>query len=241
MNLERVGSFTSALFLSWQACCIAWVDGVTPWVGLKGKVDELLVDMHQREEETTVSGPIPDTTRVVRKKPFYAAEVIMKGLELRAMLAIFPEPIKLHAEMTAPPQRSNYRKHTDLPVTLPTSVWHDMDDFVELDWSSGAQPTLHLLPLASCPHFTFSKRNEALSGSLPQASKFGSEHSHICLLGQEPCMSIVWCGDTFNKVVVAVTKTQIALASARAMELRKLTERKPYSGTKVWWHPRRHS
>ncbi|KAF8913997.1 golgi-body localization protein domain-containing protein [Gymnopilus junonius] len=194
-----------------------WVDGVTPWVGLKGKVDELLVDMHQREEETTVLGPVPNTTRVVRKKPFYAAEVIMKGLELRAVLASFPEPMKLRAEMIAPPQRSNYRKHTDLPVTLPASVWHDMDDFVELDWSSEAQPILHLLPLASCPHFTFSKRNEALSGSLPQASKFGSEHSHMCLLGQEP----------------SITKTQIALACARATELRKLTEKKPPSGSKV--------
>ncbi|KDR83645.1 hypothetical protein GALMADRAFT_235956 [Galerina marginata CBS 339.88] len=193
-----------------------WVDGVTPWVGLKGKVDEFQADMHQREEETTVPGPIPNTTRVVRKKPFYAAEVIMKGIELRAMLATFPEVKKQNAEMTAPPQRSNYRKHTDLPVTPSTSIWYDMDDFVELDWSSMEQPTLCLLPLASCPHFTFFKRNEALSGSHPQPSKFGSEHSHICLLGKEP----------------SVPKTQISLANARAMELRQFAQNESSSGGK---------
>lgn len=166
---------------------IAWVDGITPWVGLKGKVDEFQADLHQRDEESIVPGPIPNTTRIVRKKPFYAAEVIMKGIELRAMLAIFSEPMKQNADMTAPPQRSNYRKHTDLPVTLPSSIWYDLDDFVELNWSLPEDlPLLHLLPLAGCPHFTYFKRNEALSGS-PQTSKFGSEHSHICLLGKEPC------------------------------------------------------
>ncbi|KAF8974465.1 golgi-body localization protein domain-containing protein [Flammula alnicola] len=182
-----------------------WVDGITPWVGLKGKIDELQVDMHQREEESTVPGPVPDTTRVMRKKPFYAAEVIMKGLELRAMLATFLEPMKQNVEMTAPPQRSNYRKHANLPTTSSTSVWHDLDDFVELDWSPPVHPTLHLLPLAACPHFTYFKRNETLSGS-QQSSKFGSEHSHICLLGKEP----------------SVPKTQINIASARAKELRKM-------------------
>ena len=165
---------------------IAWVDGVTPWVGLKGKVDELQVDMHQREEESVVPGPVSNTTRILRRKPFYAAEVIMKGLELRALLATFQEPMKQNIDMTAPSQKSNYRKHTYLPITPPSSIWYDLGDFQELDWSPPDHCTLHLLPLAACPHFTYFKRNETLSDS-HQASKFGSEHSHMCLLGKEPC------------------------------------------------------
>lgn len=215
---------------------IAWVDGVTPWVGLKGKVDELQADLHQRDEESTVPGPIPNTTRVVRKKPFYAAEVIMKGIELRAMLAIFSEPMKQNADMTAPPQRSNYRKHSGLPVTSPSSIWYDLDDFVELNWSLPKNPPqLHLVPLAGCPHFTYFKRNEALSGS-PQTSKFGSEHSHNCLLGKEPCKIVHNnCQEIFlTSVLEAVPKTQIALANARVMELRKLVDKKTEEkGTKV--------
>ncbi|KAF9485263.1 hypothetical protein BDN70DRAFT_871269 [Pholiota conissans] len=180
-----------------------WVDGVTPWVGLKGKVDELQVDMHQREEESIVPGPVPNTTRILRRKPFYAAEVIMKGLELRALLAIFQEPMKQNIDMTAPSQKSNYRKHTDLPITPPSSIWYDLGDFQELDWSPPDHCTLHLLPLAACPHFTYFKRNETLSGS-HQASKFGSEHSHMCLLGKEP----------------SIPKTQMNLALARVAELK---------------------
>jgi hypothetical protein len=142
--------------------------------------------MHQREEESVVPGPVPDTTRILRRKPFYAAEVIMKGLDLRALLVTFQEPMKQIIEMTAPSQRSNYRKHADLPIIPPTSIWYDLDDFQELDWSPPGCGTLHLLPLAACPHFTYFKRNETLSGT-QQASKFGSEHSHMCLLGKEPC------------------------------------------------------
>ena len=166
---------------------LAWVDGVTPWVGVKGKIDELQADMHQREEEFALPGPIPDTTRTVRKKPFYAAEVMIKGLELRALLATFSDPLKQTVDMAAPPQRSNYRKHSNLPTIPPTSIWHDLDDFTELDWIPVNNPVLNLLPLVTCPHFTYFKRNTVVSESNPHTSKFGSEHSHICLLGKEPC------------------------------------------------------
>jgi hypothetical protein len=163
------------------------VDGVIPWVGVKGKVDEFQADMHQREEESTVPGPIPNTTRTIRRKPIYAAEVNLKGIDLRALLATFEEPLKRTVGMTAPPQRSNYRRHDNLPAVSSRSLWHDLDDFVELDWTPTNNPILHLLPAASCPHFTYFKQNSALSMNHPQTSKFGSEHSHSCLLGQEPC------------------------------------------------------
>lgn len=153
-------------------------------------MDEFQADMHQREEETLVPGPIPNTTRTIRRKPFYAAEVVMKGLELRALLAIFSEPLKCSIEFTAPAQRSNYRQHEDLPIISSDSIWHDLDDFVELDWRPKNQPTLHLLPAATCPHLTYFKQNTVHSVNQPQASKFGLEHSHSCLLGQEPCKVI---------------------------------------------------
>lgn len=205
---------------------IAWVDGVTPWVGLKGKVDELLVDMHQREEESVVPGPIPNTTRILRKKPFYAAEVVMKGLELRAMLATFAEPLKQSVNTPPPAQKSNYRQHTNLPTTPATSIWHDLEDFIELDWAPKEPPTLHLLPFATCPHFAYFKRTEA-PATEKKTSKFGSEHSHICLLGKEPCQSD-YCSLLTDIQAdqslyrLAVTKTQMNLASARAADLKTL-------------------
>jgi len=198
------------------------VDGVVPWVGVKGKIDEFQADMHQREEESTVLGPIPDTTRTTRRKPFYAAEVTLKGLQLRALLAVFVESSKRTTEITAPPQRSNYRQHANLPTISSQSLWHDMDDFVELDWVPEDTPTLHLLPVVSCPHFTYFKRNSALSAINPQTSKFGLEHSHSCLLGREPCQFGDSClSDKALTRPPAVTQIQISLASRRLARLKK--------------------
>lgn len=150
-------------------------------------IDEFHADMHQRDQETVVPGLIPNTTKVTRRKPFYAAEVVLKGLDLRALLATFDEPIKQSVPVTSPPQRSNYRTCSDLPVTAPSSPWHDPDDFVEMDWSISAAPNLHLLPITLCPHFTYFKRNVADLGDQVGTSKFGMERSHTCLLGKEPC------------------------------------------------------
>lgn len=166
---------------------VAWVDGVIPWIGVKAMIDEFQVDMHQREEETIVPGILPDTLKVTHHKPFYAAEVILKGLDMRAMLAIFDEDLRQAVQMSAFPQRSNYRAHKGLPLTESSSAWHDADDFIEIDWYPSDNPSLHLLPVAACPHFTYFKRNSAMLGNTTERSKFGVEKSHTCLLGKEPC------------------------------------------------------
>jgi hypothetical protein len=210
---EKVRSITSTFPVCLQF--LAWVDGVTPWLGTKGRVEEFQADMHQREEESTVAG------RSVRRKPFYAAEVIMKGIELRAMLATFPEPLKQNVQITASAQRSNYRNHAGLSVTESTSTWYDLEDFVELDWLSSSLPVLHLLPLAISPHFTYFKRNTSLPGVSPQTSKFGSEDSHICLLGKEQCKLYHISVLPISNILVAVPQTQISLASARVTELKQ--------------------
>jgi hypothetical protein len=142
--------------------------------------------MHQREEETTIPGLLPDTTKIVRRKPFYAVELVIKGLDLRTMLATFEEPLKKLAQVNSPPQRSNYRTRTNLPPTPSDSTWNDADDFIEIDWAPPSTPSLHFLPIVACPRFTYFKR-AAPPRPQDECSKFGSEASHICLLGTEPC------------------------------------------------------
>lgn len=160
-------------------------------------VDELQVDMHQREEESTVPGPVPGTTRILRRKPFNAAEVVIKGLDMRALVATFEDPAKKDVTMAASKNKSNYRKHTDLPLTSPSSPWHDTNDFIELDWKPHqTAPLLHLIPVATCPRFSYFKRISA-SHNHSVNNKFGTENSHICLLDKEPCMSICpWSYDS---------------------------------------------
>ncbi|KAG6911191.1 hypothetical protein DXG01_003058 [Tephrocybe rancida] len=185
-----------------------WADGVTPWIGVKGMIEELQADMHQRDEETVVPGALSD--KVLRRKPVYAAEVSLKGLDLRALLAIFKEPLRQEVEMVAPPQRSNYRAHKHLPTTPSASVWYDSSDFVETDWSPSAEPKLNLLPVVTCPQFTYFKKNSILPHNSTLLSKFGSEGSHSCLLGKS----------------FSVPRVQIDIAEARIRELRRLIKNK---------------
>ncbi|KAF8663414.1 hypothetical protein AX16_000986 [Volvariella volvacea WC 439] len=180
-----------------------WVDGVTPWVGVKGLFENFLVDMHQREEVSEVPGATPDTTKLVRHKPFYTAEVVLKGAEIRALCALFDEVRKKQIPMDADYERSSYRLWEGLPETDSSSVWYDIDDFIEIDWIGTSTPVLHLLPVAKCPWVTYFKRNAPKVGTQTTHSRFGNEDTHACILGQEP----------------PVTEIQMSLASTRLAEL----------------------
>ncbi|KAI5893473.1 uncharacterized protein SCHCODRAFT_02747457 [Schizophyllum commune H4-8] len=164
-----------------------WVEGVTPWIGVKGLLRDFQVDMHQRDQEMAVPGMQPGTTKVIRRKPFYAAEVAIKDLDLRAVLATFPELLKQAVPVTKPEHRSNYSSRTDLPTSSQFSAWYDSDDYVELDWQPIENPTLHFLPVANCPYIAYFKRNLANSPHTDEDlnTKFGNEHTHTCLLNTQ--------------------------------------------------------
>lgn len=199
-------------------------------------IDEFQVDMHQREEETTAPGLLPDTMKVTHHKPFYAAEVILKGLDMRAMLATFDEDLRQAVQMAASPHRSNYSAHKNLPTIDLSSAWHDADDFVETDWSPSDNPSLHLLPVATCPHFTYFKRNSAIQGNTAESSKFGVEKSHNCLLGEEPC---AYASDSTGNwpltTPTAIPEVQVSLVSTRIREIKR-TIRQKAARNKVRYH-----
>ncbi|KAG1855096.1 hypothetical protein C8R48DRAFT_776498 [Suillus tomentosus] len=72
----------------------SWISGITSFVGTKANVGHFQADMHQRDQESIAPGDGQDSIKVVRHKPFYAAEVVMKDMDLRAMPATFSEPLK---------------------------------------------------------------------------------------------------------------------------------------------------
>lgn len=142
--------------------------------------------MHQRDQETIAPGKIPDSIQVVRHKPFYAAEVVLKNVDLRTLFAVFPEPLKQSVPLSANPDNCN-KNRASLGSGIPPS-WLDSDDFVETDWS----PAHNLLefqsfPVLSCPKVTYLKKNSHVTEIQVENSKFGDEDTHTCLLGSEPC------------------------------------------------------
>ncbi|KAF8826840.1 hypothetical protein HHX47_DHR5000618 [Lentinula edodes] len=77
-----------------------WIDGVTPWVGVKAMIEDFQVDMHQRDQEMTTTETLSSSSKVNRRKAFYAAEVVMKNLDLRCK-----EPSVPHIQMTLASER----------------------------------------------------------------------------------------------------------------------------------------
>ena len=57
--------------------------------------------------------------------------------------------------------------------------------------SSSDEPEIFLLPTVSCPRFNYFKRvdeDDLDSSEKPtERTKFGSEDTHVCFLGKEPC------------------------------------------------------
>ncbi|TRM56736.1 golgi-body localization protein domain-containing protein [Schizophyllum amplum] len=62
-----------------------WVEGVTSSMGVEGLLKDFQADFHEIEQEMVVPGMHSNTTKVIRRKPFYAAEVRVKDLDLFAM------------------------------------------------------------------------------------------------------------------------------------------------------------
>ncbi|PCH41098.1 hypothetical protein WOLCODRAFT_89020 [Wolfiporia cocos MD-104 SS10] len=183
----------------------AWSDGVTPFVGVKALIDHFEADMHQRDQETTLT--THDIGQPAHHKAFYAIEVVMKNLDLRSLLAVFPESLKKDVQLESSPLVSTYRKDIKAEPVSSDSPWVDPDDYGEPKWPTSNAPTIRLLPAAYCPQFTYFKRamDPATSSSGTQVvrSKFGGEETHVCSLGRE----------------ASVTQVQIALAGTRIKEL----------------------
>ena len=172
----------------------SWEDGTTTIVGLKAKVSHFQADMHQRDQETIAPGKVADSIQVVRHKPFYAAEVVLKDMDLRAMLAVFSEPLKqsviLPANLANPDNNNKVQASSNSEI--PPS-WLDSNDFVETDWSPvQSLPEIQLFPVLFCPKVTYLKKNSYVTEIQAENSKFGDEDTHTCLLGSEPCKNLAF-------------------------------------------------
>ncbi|TBU45037.1 golgi-body localization protein domain-containing protein [Dichomitus squalens] len=171
----------------------AWADGVTPYVGVKALINEFHADLHQRDTERTEV--THGGTKTIHHKPFYAIEVVLKGLDLRAMLAVFSDPLKQCTPIEYSPLVSNYRTRNDLPSIPLHSSWVDMDDFAFVKTERTSVPDVHLLPAVSCPRFTYFKQEDSgapdRKATSASRSKFGAEDTHVCFIGKEPSVSQV--------------------------------------------------
>ncbi|CAE6347030.1 unnamed protein product [Rhizoctonia solani] len=195
----------SPLFISHvyrQDSRTSWATGITPCVGIKAVVETFQADLHQRDEIEIIKNEVTGDSKKKTHKPFYAAEVVAKGLDLRAMLARFREPEKPGVDLPPLPSGEFETSSSARPPLPPSSKepmhsrWVDLDDFVETDWTpNDSNPALWLFTVASCPRITYFKKPERpisndirhTTCSIPEESlsPFGNENTHKCLMGTE--------------------------------------------------------
>jgi hypothetical protein len=198
----------------------AWTDGVTPIVGVKAMIGHFTADLHQRAQETTIT--TAKGVKTIIHKKFYAVEVVLVDTEMRALLAIFSDPLKLRVPLESSHTENTYRTREDIPTIDMSSPWADLDDFKDPGWDQPNTPKLHALPMVTCPRFTYFKRRSAsASQDEIESTKFGEEDSHVCFLGKEPCTFVLLRGSVFFSLgVIAVPKVQMGIVSKRIDELR---------------------
>lgn len=185
-----------------------WTRGVTAVVAMKGKVDSIKIDLHQREEEQLVRRPQFGDTKTAMHKNFYLAEIHCEGLDLRALSALFADPEKqqvaesLYSDLTSLEDDLEMNEEPK-PLTDEELEWIDMDDFRDLGPShADLNPSIRLIPVLTCPMLTYYRQpasgnvavapegadaeSQAPEGADVTRSKFGDEGSHTCLVGCAP-------------------------------------------------------
>jgi hypothetical protein len=138
----------------------------------------------------------------IKHKPFYAADIILDDVQLRALSTVFEDQSK-----------GFLMKHGSHLVDVPDpagtlanemasgdATWFHPDDYVDTDHRpSDDNPYIEMYEIGACPQFHYSRWLPALKlrpdvidkmktghwyGTDMEASKFGREATHGCLLNE---------------------------------------------------------
>lgn len=152
-----------------------WSRGVTTILGVKGRVDHLRLDLHQRATEETIERKErKDSVKVVHKR-FYEAEIDADGIEMRVLHGTFSDPLKAQVAPTVWTDAD--APEIARPPPMPSSdrqKWIDEDDYVDVHWHpervgrlgdfndrtapTVSEPIYRTQPFLTCPRITYYKR-----------------------------------------------------------------------------------
>ncbi len=170
---------------------------------MKFKIDRFQADLHQREQKKLSVNEKLYRETIVTHKPFYAAEVLLQNVAARAITAVFAKtPLGSDSGST-----SSNSPELDQPAGLRVSAlgrsdaaWYNADDYVDIDSKpEDLDPWLDMHAIGECPLFRYSRWSPAQRMTSQgvdvlrhgktrrtglEASRFGKELSHFCLLGE---------------------------------------------------------
>ena len=172
-----------------------WAAGKSQSLGVKARFGRFRADAHQRAQEKTVRHEKLRRTTVVVHKPFYAADLLLDGIQLKGIRADFLE-MALSGRSA---NEGSFPKASEL--SSENKVWFNFFDYIDADRKPlDRNPQVEIVDVGDCPQIFCSKRVKARqtlasddddssmdSGDDSrldfESSKFGHERSHICYLG----------------------------------------------------------
>jgi hypothetical protein len=180
-----------------------WSTGRDTSLGIKAQIKHFQADLHQREQTKIIRKEALNRLGTIKHKPFYAADIILDGVRLRALSAVFDNQSRSFLEKVAPissmPEPEGVRVNE---LSKQDAPWFHYDDYVDADARpSDSNPYIVMYEVGECPQFHYSRWIPALKlregvidkmkkghwfGTDLEASKFGREPSHRCLLGEHP-------------------------------------------------------
>ncbi|RCK57841.1 Protein FMP27, mitochondrial [Candida viswanathii] len=144
-------------------------------VGLRGKVDELIIDLHQSKSANK-------DDKANRRMEFHIGEVVLSAIDLRVMHATFVQNL-------FGPNNNGNSKHKQSKPTYhihdKDDRWFDIEDFEEAYLASVKNvKSVSIYPLMNLPRFSY-ERNTHDNGFEDEGKRLGSDYGgfHSCSIG----------------------------------------------------------
>ncbi|KAG9294077.1 hypothetical protein G9A89_001318 [Geosiphon pyriformis] len=163
-----------------------WNDGRTQIVGLKGKIEQFKIDIHQKVQEKLIQ--VEQDELKVREMILHEAEMDLKNLDVRGIAVRYIEEPTYHScnEINEPTEHNiridQLGKDEDFVLNPEDEEWIDEDDYVEIDSIlPNVKPKMRVLPFMQCPQLMYYKH--VLEDDTDEDKRMDQE-AHMCIMGQ---------------------------------------------------------
>ncbi|POS87663.1 hypothetical protein EPUL_002910 [Erysiphe pulchra] len=163
--------------------------------GLKIKLENFMLDVHQRKEELETYEKEHKTQSKTSGMKMHQAQLDLISVDIRAITASIPETNSDKLNLAEGPTRvfDSEEKNPELGYfDIPENdlSWIDKDDLVELDWIRPSNKSLEtkILPLTYAPRLTYFRQTDHQENhqeNTYQQSPFGSEPTHFCTMTKD--------------------------------------------------------
>lgn len=150
------------------------------FLGMRAKVSEFLVDLHQRKEERVDVHEDLSRHKKVMKMNFNKAEVALTHIDLRMMYAEFDKDIYEKVDTHEKASKKQNTQKCKYKVFDQDYQWFDDQDYIEAFAPStgGERIRMESLPFMYSEKFAFIRQTNC-----PDKIDWGDEHTHGCMLG----------------------------------------------------------